>query len=302
MPLLALPLMAGPASADDAKKTACAPVAELLALAKVDYGTQEQNGDRCIFRDLVVPIPLDLAALYADELDVSLRGMDAGLRPDALPSHVDLRVSNLFYGIRGIEGYPPKMAYLQNEIARMAAYQVALDLDWNEEDAELRLNRMEVTDPLGQVSQLSFTLGSVTPAFFAAPVEQASFPSVEAFSLDLALPWLFEAVALMPMGMALLPEEGDPAAALAALQTQYAALAEALPDAYIDAPSRAALVRLIGDLPHPQHALSVDLRGRVPSLSLTQEELQAQDRAMAYGTKLLAQGGFGLQIGYGPNP
>jgi hypothetical protein len=106
---------------------------------------------------------------------------------------------------------------------------------------------------------LTARIDGVDASSLGALETSAGSMAVTALDARVTTHGLFEGYLLMPLGNLLLAGAQDPGAELGRLVALGQGLADSLPDPPLDAPSRAALKALLGDLPHPSGTVALSL-------------------------------------------
>ena len=255
-------LLAGPAG-DETGPGLCGAVWSKLSEGLVGLGTVTamgvvQDGDWCVVEGPV----LDLQGQYVPDWHMDrlrLRGAALGWIADGstLPEGLEIAVEGLRLVV---ETGNPQMDWLFAAQARPNAINAEAALVWDPAARVLRLEGMTVDFPGDNRVDLSAVLTGVDLSSTGAmQMSATSFALTEA-ELRVTTHGLFEGYLLMPLGTALLPHEGDMAAAADAIRTDLIAAVVSFPSASFSDASKDALLALVMELPNPSGDLTVALR------------------------------------------
>ncbi len=177
-------------------------------------------------------------------------GLPTGDRsgPLAIPETLELGIDGLRIGVFVDD---PVWNYLMEAQRQAAGIDIRLAARWSPETQILDLDFMKVDFPGDNVLLASGTLTDLDPADFGAGAR------LTGLDLSVTTNGLFETYLLMPIGQALLAGSTDPTADVAAIKARASAAVAAAP--IPDAASRAALIRLIEDMPNPSGTVELTL-------------------------------------------
>lgn len=210
----------------------------------------------CLFTD----VRADLPGQYVPDWHIGalhLREGAQGLVDGAVPERLALRVIDLRLVVQMGDA---QMDYVFAAQARANPIQAELALVWDRAAREVRVEVLDIDFPGdNRVTLTARTTGVDLTSPGAAQMSLTSAALTEA-DLTVQSHGLFEAYLLSGMVAWLLSDDGDPAARMAALQTEATATALALPEAVFPGDSRASLVALIAELPNPRGRLDLSFR------------------------------------------
>jgi hypothetical protein len=251
-------LLAGPAAAEGLCDAAWAKVSAGLATFGTASGQVGQEGDWCVVQGVI----LDLDGQYLPDWHVDrlrIRGSALGWLVDGAGAPVGLEI-----GVEGlrlvVQTGNPQMDWLFAAQARPNAIDAETSLSWDAAARELRLEGLSIDFPGENLVEAQAVLTGVDLSSMGAmQMSVTSFALTEA-DLRITTHGLFEWYVLMALGPNLLPPEGDMEAAAEGLRASMRAAVAELPGASFSDASKAALGRLIDELPNPSGDLAVSLR------------------------------------------
>jgi len=259
--LLAL-LLAGPAGAETGPGL-CGAVWSKLSAGLVGLGTVTamgvvQDGDWCV----VERPSLDIEGQYVPDWHMDrlrLRGAALGWIADGstLPEGLEIAVEGLRLAVQTGD---PQMDWLFAAQARPNAINANAALAWDPAAKVLRLEGLSIDFPGENQIDLSAVLTGVDLSSAGAMQMSATSFSMTEAELRVTTHGLFEGYLLMPLGTALLPHEGDMAAAADAIRTELVGAVVNLPSASFSDTSKDALLALVMELPNPSGDLTVALQ------------------------------------------
>lgn len=251
-------IMAGPAGAEGICPAAWERAAAALDGIATVAGMVVQDGDWC----LVQGVKFDLEGQYVPDWHMDrlrFRGAAVGWLVDGTgaPEGLEIAVERLRLVVQTGN---PQVDWLFAAQARANTIGGQLSLTWNAEARVLRLDGLSIDFPGDNQLDLSAEVTGVDLSSTGAM--QMSATSFAATEVDLRIRThgLFEAYLLMPLGSALLPQDGDMAAAVDALRTELVATVVNLPDTSFSDASKDALLALGMELPNPSGELTLSLR------------------------------------------
>ncbi len=178
------------------------------------------------------------------------RFSDDGLPPIAL----DLELT----GMRFIPRLGDRrMSYLMEIQGFGEGIDLTLRARWDADAQRLNLSTLRLDFPGEDSLSFSATVEGVDLSDRAAMQMSAGRFAITRTVTVIRSERLFQEVLLMPLGMALLDPEGDPEAQVEKLKADALEVIADLPEASLPPDSRAALERLIADMPEPSGVLSV---------------------------------------------
>jgi len=251
-------LLAGPVAAAEPCPAAWDKVTAGLASFGAVGGGVRQDGDWCLVEDLV----LDMDGQYLPDWHIDrlrFRGGAVGwLAGDAAaPDSLELVAEGLRLVI---ETGHAQTDWLLAAQARGNAIRVEASLSWDAATRVLRLEGLGIDFPGDNMVELSAEARGVDLSSTGAMQMSVASFAVTAAELKVTTHGLFEGYLLMPLGAALLPAEGDMAAAAEALRSDLVAAVATLPESSFPSASKDALLALIATLPNPAGVLTVALR------------------------------------------
>ena len=251
-------VLAGPAGAGELCPAAWEKVSGALSELGSVRGTVLQDGDWCLVQGLI----LDLDGQYLPDwhLDrLRFRGSAVSWLVDGsgAPEGLEIAVE----GVRlVVQTGNAQFDWLYAAQARANSIRGAASLTWDPAERVLRLEGLSVDFPGENQVDLSAVLTGVDLSSKGAmQMSTTSFAVTEA-DLKVTTHGLFEGYMLIPLGSALLPYEGDMAAAVDAIRTELIAAVVNLPSASFSDTSKDALLALGMELPNPSGDLTVALR------------------------------------------
>lgn len=251
-------LMAGPAQAEKVCPAAWEKVASALGAIGTVKGKVRQDGDWCLVQGLI----LDLAGQYQPDWHMDrlrFRGAAVGWLADGTgaPEGLEIAVEGLRLVVQTGNA---QFDWLYAAQARAYPTRGEVSLAWSAETRVLRLEGLSIDFPGDNQLDLSAEVTGVDLSSTGAmQMSATSFALTEA-DLRIRTHGLFEGYLLMPLGTALLPSEGDMAAAVDALRTDLIAGVVNLPDTSFSDASKDALLALGMELPNPSGEMAVSLR------------------------------------------
>ena len=255
-----LVLLAGPVAAETGLcETAWARVAEGLGgFGTVTATGVAQEGDWCV---VDVPV-LDVDGQYVPDWRMDrlrFRGAALGWIADgsSLPEGLEIAVEGLRLAVQTGNA---QVDWLLAAQARPNGIDAEAALAWDPVAKVLRLERLSLDFPgENRVEASAVVTGVDLSSTGAMQMSLASFALTEA-ELRVQTHGLFEGYALMALGSALLPPEGDMDAAAEGLRAEVLAAISDLPGTSFSDASKAALRVLVGELPNPAGDLAVTVK------------------------------------------
>ena len=255
-----LVLLAGPVTAETGLcETAWARVAEGLGgFGTVTATGVAQEGDWCV---VDVPV-LDVDGQYVPDWRMDrlrFRGAALGWIADgsSMPEGLEIAVEGLRLAVQTGNA---QVDWLLAAQARPNGIDAEAALAWDPVAKVLRLERLSLDFPgENRVEASAVVTGVDLSSTGAMQMSLASFALTEA-ELRVQTHGLFEGYALMALGSALLPPEGDMDAAAEALRAEVLAAISDLPGTSFSDASKAALRVLVGELPNPAGDLAVAVK------------------------------------------
>lgn len=252
-------ILAGPAGAAELCPAAWEKVSGALSeqLGSV-RGEVSQDGDWCLVQGLV----LDLDGQYLPDwhLDrLRFRGSAVSWLVDGAgaPEGLEIAVEGLRLVVQTGNA---QFDWLYAAQARANSIRGEASLTWDAAERVLRLEGLSVDFPGENQIDLSAVLTGVDLSSTGAmQMSVTSFAVTEA-DLRVTTHGLFEGYLLIPLGSALLPHEGDMAAAADGIRTDLIASVVNLPSASFSDTSKDALLALLMELPNPSGDLTLALR------------------------------------------
>lgn len=255
-----LVLLAGPVAAETGLcETAWARVAEGLGgFGTVTATGVAQEGDWCV---VDVPV-LDVDGQYVPDWRMDrlrFRGAALGWIADgsSMPEGLEIAVEGLRLAVQTGNA---QVDWLVAAQARPNGIDAEAALAWDPVAKVLRLERLSLDFPgENRVEASAVVTGVDLSSTGAMQMSLASFALTEA-ELRVQTHGLFEGYALMALGSALLPPEGDMDAAAEGLRAEVLAAISDLPGTSFSDASKAALRVLVGELPNPAGDLAVAVK------------------------------------------
>jgi hypothetical protein len=255
-----LVLLAGPVAAETGLcETAWARVAEGLGgFGTVTATGVAQEGDWCV---VDVPV-LDVDGQYVPDWRMDrlrFRGAALGWIADgsSMPEGLEIAVEGLRLAVQTGNA---QVDWLLAAQARPNGIDAEAALAWDPVAKVLRLERLSLDFPgENRVDASAVVTGVDLSSTGAMQMSLASFALTEA-ELRVQTHGLFEGYALMALGSALLPPEGDMDAAAEGLRAEALAAIGDLPGTSFSDASKAALRVLVGELPNPAGDLAVTVK------------------------------------------
>ena len=255
-----LVLLAGPVAAETGLcETAWARVAEGLGgFGTVTATGVAQEGDWCV---VDVPV-LDVDGQYVPDWRMDrlrFRGAALGWIADgsSMPEGLEIAVEGLRLAVQTGNA---QVDWLLAAQARPNGIDAEAALAWDPVAKVLRLERLSLDFPgENRVDASAVVTGVDLSSTGAMQMSLASFALTEA-ELRVQTHGLFEGYALMALGSALLPPEGDMDAAAEGLRAEALAAIGDLPGTSFSDASKAALRALVGELPNPAGDLAVTVK------------------------------------------
>jgi hypothetical protein len=255
-----LVLLAGPVAAETGLcETAWARVAEGLGgFGTVTATGVAQEGDWCV---VDVPV-LDVDGQYVPDWRMDrlrFRGAALGWIADgsSMPEGLEIAVEGLRLAVQTGNA---QVDWLLAAQARPNGIDAEAALAWDPVAKVLRLERLSLDFPgENRVEASAVVTGVDLSSTGAMQMSLASFALTEA-ELRVQTHGLFEGYALMALGSALLPPEGDMDAAAEGLRAEALAAIGDLPGTSFSDASKAALRVLVGELPNPAGDLAVAVK------------------------------------------
>jgi hypothetical protein len=255
-----LVLLAGPVAAETGLcETAWARVAEGLGgFGTVTATGVAQEGDWCV---VDVPV-LDVDGQYVPDWRMDrlrFRGAALGWIADgsSMPEGLEIAVEGLRLAVQTGNA---QVDWLLAAQARPNGIDAEAALAWDPVAKVLRLERLSLDFPgENRVEASAVVTGVDLSSTGAMQMSLASFALTEA-ELRVQTHGLFEGYALMALGSALLPPEGDMDAAAEGLRAEVLAAISDLPGTSFSDASKAALRVLVGELPNPAGDLAVAVK------------------------------------------
>ena len=159
-----------------------------------------------------------------------------------------------------VETGNPQMDWLFAAQSHPNAINGDVALAWDPAAKVLRLEGLSIDFPGENQIDLSAVLTGVDLSSAGAMQMSATSFSMTEAELRVTTHGLFEGYLLMPLGTALLPHEGDMAAAADAIRTELVGAVVNLPSASFSDTSKDALLALVMELPNPSGDLTVALQ------------------------------------------
>lgn len=255
-----LVLLAGPVAAETGLcETAWARVAEGLGgFGTVTATGVAQEGDWCV---VLAPV-LDVDGQYVPDWRMDrlrFRGAALGWIADgsSMPEGLEIAVEGLRLAVQTGNA---QVDWLLAAQARPNGIDAEAALAWDPVAKVLRLERLSLDFPgENRVEASAVVTGVDLSSTGAMQMSLASFALTEA-ELRVQTHGLFEGYALMALGSALLPPEGDMDAAAEGLRAEVLAAISDLPGTSFSDASKAALRVLVGELPNPAGDLAVAVK------------------------------------------
>ena len=255
-----LVLLAGPVTAETGLcETAWARVAEGLGgFGTVTATGVAQEGDWCV---VDVPV-LDVDGQYVPDWRMDrlrFRGAALGWIADgsSMPEGLEIAVEGLRLAVQTGNA---QVDWLLAAQARPNGIDAEAALAWDPVAKVLRLERLSLDFPgENRVEASAVVTGVDLSSTGAMQMSLASFALTEA-ELRVQTHGLFEGYALMALGSALLPPEGDMDAAAEGLGAEVLEAISDLPGTSFSDASKAALRVLVGELPNPAGDLAVAVK------------------------------------------
>lgn len=219
------------------------------------------EGDWCVYRNLRLATPDQNPDFAADTLrlraNAPLWAVMMGEPASGDSFDAAVKIEGLrFFAKTGMANFD-YLFQLQSVSNRTS---VDLALNWDASAKELRLTQLEMDFPGDNALSATARIGNVDLASNGAAQMAVTGFAVQEATLNITSNGLFESVLLMPLGMMLLPQEGDMIAAAEALRAQGLAGVAALPDAAFSADTKAALSQLIDQMPNPAGTLALEFQ------------------------------------------
>jgi len=211
----------------------------------------------CLYTDLRIDMPGQYVPdWFADSLHLngSLQWIADGSSP---PDRLGVGLTNLRAVIQTGD---PQSDFLYAAQSRPNGARLNLDLAWDAAANALAVEQLVVDFPGENLITLSLLMSGVdlsSPG--AMQMSTTSFALSEA-DLKIQTHGLFEWYALVALGTAVLPRDGDIEAAAQRLREDAMEAVGALPEAQFVGESKAALAALIAELPNPAGTLTLALR------------------------------------------
>ena len=201
-------------------------------------------------------VPLERMTLKAELLRWSGEGLER-FEQDGLPP-VSIRVA--LTGARVVPDLgDPVMSYIFDLQGTARTSDVFFDAAWDADANSLWIERATVVFPSGDHVRLRATVAGVDLSDQGALMASLQSFAVTSAEADVRSHGLFEQYLLMPLGLALLDRDSDPAMQVADLKTRAIAWIDALPGAVFPEKSRAELKQLVGEMPTPKGTLSIEM-------------------------------------------
>lgn|GEM_PF-1823800 len=255
---LGLALLAAPAQAQmngDCQALLDRTVAQTQGLSARYSGTE---GEWCVYRNLRLKTPSNDPDFAADSLrlraNAPLWAVLMGEPANGDGYDAAVKIEGLrFFAKTGMANYD-YLFQLQSMSDQTA---VDLALMWDASAKELRLTRLEVDFPGDNALSATARIGNVDLSSDGAAQMAVTGFAVQEATLGVTSNGLFESVFLLPMGMMLMPQEGDMTVAAEAVRAQGLAGVAALPDTAFSTQTKAALSQLIAEMPNPAGTLAL---------------------------------------------
>jgi len=152
----------------------------------------------------------------------------------------------------------PVFDYLLRFQMRASSTQARMDLHWDEAEQRLELERLEIDFPGQNSLSLSATLAGIDLGSVGMAQISAMSSGLARLDLEIETNGLFESLALIPLGNALIdPWGAEPAEQVAQFKAAAAGWLSDLPEANLDGASRTALLDLLDTLPNPAGTLRI---------------------------------------------
>lgn len=251
-------LLTPPAMAADAADCAASWQAVTGYLSDFEHTAsppERTDTGRCALRDLSIAVP-PYQRVEVEELSWDGDGL-ARLEEGLPPRSLDLR----FTGARMLTVLPedPVQSYLFQEMAR-AQQDISggIRYHWSAHEP-LVLDEAHVDFGRGNQIRLRAQLEQVDLSSLDSIAETAATAGISDLTLRIGSYGLFETLALMPLGSAVLSAEPAPEDQVDAMKARAQIALNALPETLLDSPSKAALSEVIASMPHPRGDLSLRL-------------------------------------------
>lgn len=232
----------------------------LGAVGAVTAAGVTQEGDWCV---VTVPV-IDLYGQYVPDWHMDrllFRGAALGWIAEeaGLPEGLEIAVEGLRLVVQTGNS---QMDWLFAAQSRPNAIRAEAALAWDPSAKVLRLKDMSIDFPGENLVQASAVLTGVDLSSTGAiQISATSFALTEA-DVRITTHGLFEWYALMALGPAMLPPEGDMEAAAASIRSDLRAMVGDLPATSVSDDSKAALAVLVAELPNPSGELVVRLKAK----------------------------------------
>lgn len=252
-----LALLAGPVMAEDRVCTGIwnAVTGSGLPITGLVVGVED---GWCVIRDVVLNLPgVYVPDWHADKLRLQGSALPWVLGDAVVPEALEAEVSGLRLVV---QTDMPQMDYLFAAQSRAAPIQVALAVRWDKAAKVLHLDRLDIDFPGNNAVTLTAVAGNVDLSSIGAAQMALTGFSITNARLSVTTHGLFEAYALMALGSALLPDDGDMDAAVANLKVEAAVAISALPGQSFSDKTKGAMWALVQEMPNPSGMLTVDLR------------------------------------------
>lgn len=264
--LLALALLAAAPAQAEANRNCQALLDRVVAQIKgptLSARYSGTEGEWCVYRNLRLETPSRDPDWAADSLrlraNAPLWAVMMGEPASGGSFDAAVKVEGLrFFAKTGMANFD-YLFQLQSMSNRTA---VDLALTWDTGAKELRLTRLKVDFPGDNALSATARIGNVDLSSDGAAQMAVTGFAVQEATLDITSNGLFESTFLLPLGMMILPEEGDMTAATEALRAQGLAGVAALPDTAFSADTKAALSHLIAEMPNPAGTLALAFRAK----------------------------------------
>ena len=193
-------------------------------------------------------------AIKADSLSWSGRDMDRFVETGLPPTALELTVS----GIRIVPQVgDPTFQFLQDIQTRGQNIGVTLSLDWEAETRELFLRYFTISLPSDDYVRVTARVEGVDMSSAESLAKSAATFGLTDVGLEVRTTRIFQDYLLFVVGMALLDGHPDPAARMAELKAIGRTGIDAAPGDVLSETSKAALKRLVDDMPEPAGLLRI---------------------------------------------
>ena len=222
----------------------------------VPLSTAETDGEgRCRLEGLEFRAGRSVV-VKADALIWSGEGRERFLRDNLPPLSLELDLT----GLRVVpEIGDPVMTYLLDVQSRARPADLSIRVGWDEAENVLEWEKIELRFAGGDYVRYQAIVEDVDLSSMNAIQMSAGSFGITRTVLEVRSQGLFEAYALMPLGMALLHGEADPAARVEELKRRARSEISRLPETIFPPESKSSLANLADDMPAPAGTLRVEM-------------------------------------------